>query len=288
MIILANLIVLLLVYLFIQNTFLKKKEYTVYFNNLPRAFDDFKIAQISDFHNTRSRELKRALVRQIDEAAVNLTVITGDFIDSRRTDVKPVLEFASMIKGISEIIYIPGNHESRKPEIYKALKTSLKKEYNIISLDNTRRTLERQNSKINVYGLRDADFYIDQEYVTDSYDEQEEATRKAVKNLNMNDSTFNILLAHRPEFFEIYTDSPADLILSGHAHGGQMRIPFKGGVFAPNQGFFPEYCDGVHTRNKKKMIVSRGIGNSVFPFRINNRPELVIIHLKRGNGKKGD
>ena len=90
---------------------------------------------------------------------------------------------------------------------------------------------------------------------------------------------FTILLSHRPECFNVYQNKNIDLVLSGHAHGGQFRLPFLGGVIAPNQGLFPKYDAGIYTENGTTMIVSRGIGNSIIPVRINNRPEIVIIEL---------
>jgi predicted MPP superfamily phosphohydrolase len=91
---------------------------------------------------------------------------------------------------------------------------------------------------------------------------------------------YTVLLSHRPELFDVYVQNGVDLVLSGHAHGGQFRVPFLGGLVAPNQGLFPQYDGGVYKSGKTTMIVSRGIGNSAFPFRINNRPELVIVELK--------
>jgi predicted MPP superfamily phosphohydrolase len=90
---------------------------------------------------------------------------------------------------------------------------------------------------------------------------------------------FAILLSHRPEYFWRYAESGIDLTLSGHAHGGQFRLPLIGGLYAPGQGVFPEYDSGVYTYGHTHMIVSRGIGQSSFPLRFNNRPELVIITL---------
>ena len=90
----------------------------------------------------------------------------------------------------------------------------------------------------------------------------------------------SILLSHRPEFFDQYVRADVDLVLSGHAHGGQFRLPFVGGLAAPNQGLFPKYDAGRYTEENTNMIVSRGIGNSIFPFRFNNRPEVILIELK--------
>ena len=94
------------------------------------------------------------------------------------------------------------------------------------------------------------------------------------------DESYKILLSHRPEQFEVYVKHKVDLVLSGHAHGGQVRIPFAGGLVAPNQGFFPKYDSGLYVNGSTNMIVSRGLGNSIIPIRINNRPELVIITLE--------
>ena len=101
------------------------------------------------------------------------------------------------------------------------------------------------------------------------------AVNEAVQNGN-----FTILLSHRPELFEVYADNKMDLVLSGHAHGGQFRLPFVGGLVAPNQGLFPKYDAGLYTEENTNMIVSRGIGNSILPFRFNNRPEVILIELE--------
>ena len=92
---------------------------------------------------------------------------------------------------------------------------------------------------------------------------------------------FTVLLSHRPELFDVYVDTGIDLVFSGHAHGGQFRLPFIGGLFAPNQGFIPKYDAGRFDKENTTMIVSRGVGNSIIPLRINNPPELVVVELKR-------
>jgi predicted MPP superfamily phosphohydrolase len=99
-------------------------------------------------------------------------------------------------------------------------------------------------------------------------------------NLMHEEDKYSILLSHRPELFHIYVDNNIDLVLSGHAHGGQFRIPFIGGIVAPNQGLFPKYDAGLFGEKETNMIVSRGIGNSIIPFRFNNPPEIIIIELQ--------
>ncbi len=93
------------------------------------------------------------------------------------------------------------------------------------------------------------------------------------------ESRYTILLSHRPELFETYLDSGIDLVFSGHAHGGQFRLPFIGGLVAPNQGLFPKYDSGLYTDGGTSMVVSRGIGNSIIPFRFHNCPEIVLVEL---------
>jgi predicted MPP superfamily phosphohydrolase len=91
---------------------------------------------------------------------------------------------------------------------------------------------------------------------------------------------FKILLSHRPELFDLYSENSMDLVFTGHAHGGQIRIPFIGGLIAPDQGIFPKYSSGSYSKDSTTMFVSRGLGNSIFPVRIFNRPEIVVVTLR--------
>src|SRR5699024_4548454 len=108
---------------------------------------------------------------------------------------------------------------------------------------------------------------------------EEEAVAHDIKNLSYDNDTYSILLSHRPELFATYVSAKVDLVFTGHAHGGQFRIPFIGGLVAPHQGLFPQYTFGIYEEKATKMIVSRGLGNSIIPLRINNHPELVVVKL---------
>ena len=101
-----------------------------------------------------------------------------------------------------------------------------------------------------------------------------------MEELVKEEDRYVILLSHRPELFDCYVENDVDLIFSGHAHGGQLRIPFIGGIVAPNQGVFPKYDAGVFTEDNTNMVVSRGVGNSIIPLRVNNRPEVVLVELE--------
>ena len=132
--------------------------------------------------------------------------------------------------------------------------------------------LTKGSETIQIAGLDDPDFTERDTYIQDSM------VQTKISNLSLSDE-YCILLSHRPELFAEYVSEEADLVLSGHAHGGQFRLPFIGGVIAPDQGLFPKYDAGKYSKNHTTMIVSRGIGNSIIPVRINNRPEIVIVEL---------
>lgn len=121
----------------------------------------------------------------------------------------------------------------------------------------------------------------DPSYQTDYlFGDDETVMREKLSELHSKEDGYTILLSHRPELFEIYKEAKVDLVLSGHAHGGQFRLPFVGGLVAPNQGLFPKYDAGLYTEENTNMIVSKGIGNSILPFRFNNRPEVILIELQ--------
>ena len=123
-------------------------------------------------------------------------------------------------------------------------------------------------------GVNDPSFQTD--YL---FGDSETVMQSKLQEIINEEDTYTILLSHRPELFKVYTESKVNLVLSGHAHGGQFRIPFMGGLVAPNQGLFPKYDAGLYTEENTNMIVSRGIGNSILPFRFNNRPEVILIDL---------
>ena len=145
----------------------------------------------------------------------------------------------------------------------------------VIILEDKIEQININESIINVAGINDPTLEHK------SYLEDDEIVTEVFKNLEFNSNTFTILLSHRPELFELYANYKFALVLSGHAHGGQIRIPFIGGLVAPNQWLLPKYDSGLYEKDNTKMIVSRGIGNSVLPFRINNNPELIYINITK-------
>lgn len=248
-----------------ENKALEMNAFPVNCHALPEAFDGFVIAQISDLHNAQFGENNRDLLRLLSDTKPDLIVITGDLLDSRYTDMESALAFAKKLVKIAPCYYVTGNHEARISD-YGDFEKQLS-EIGVTVLRNTSLTLERESQTITLAGIDDPSFLGN--------------TLFSKKLEQLSSEGFTILLSHRPEYFEQYCRYSFDLVLSGHAHGGQFRIPFLGGLVAPGQGFFPEYDGGIYTSGTTTMAVSRGLGNSILPIRLNNPPEILLITLVR-------
>lgn len=269
-------VVLLLLILWIAwgNTALKLTVYKVPSDDLPEDFDGYRIAQISDLHNTEIGDHNRRLLTMLQDAQPDLIAITGDLIDSRRTDLDVALAFAEKAAEIAPCCYVPGNHESRI-DSYDTLKAGLEA-VGVMVLENRGITLDASGGTISLLGLRDPSFPMELQD-----DALQTNVLDALDSFWPEEKTYTVLLSHRPELFDTYVKQGADLVLSGHAHGGQFRLPLVGGLIAPNQGLFPKFDGGLYTEGSTSMVVSRGIGNSLFPFRFNNRPEVVLLVLEQ-------
>lgn len=273
--VIAFLLIALISWIVWGNSALQLNTYTISNDTLPKAFDGYRIAHVSDLHNAEMGESNENLLNMLKEAKPDIIAITGDLIDSRNTNIDIALQFAGEAIKIAPCYYVTGNHEARVSE-YDDLKDGLI-ELGVIVLENERVALEQDGESITLIGVSDPSFksdYLlgDAASVMDVY----------LQELIDENDGFTLLLSHRPELFETYVNNNVDIVLSGHAHGGQFRLPFIGGLIAPNQGLFPKYDAGLYTEADTNMIVSRGIGNSIFPFRFNNRPEVILIELQRG------
>lgn len=255
------------------NTALELNCYTITSEELPEEFDGYRIAQVSDLHNAEMGKDNEKLLTMLQNAQPDIIVITGDLIDSRDTDLAVALRFAEQATKIAPCYYVTGNHEARIPE-YPKLKEGLT-ELGVFVLEDARLEIEQSGETIVLLGVDDPSFEVD--YLSG---DAHTLMRDKLEALMNKEDGYTILLSHRPELFEIYADHGVNLVLSGHAHGGQFRLPFAGGLVAPNQGLFPEYDAGQYMDHNTCMIVSRGVGNSIIPIRYNNRPEVVLIELK--------
>lgn len=267
-------IAFIIVWLIWGNKTIATTEYTIESDYLPKAFDGYRITQISDFHNANFGKENEKLLEKIQKANPDIIVLTGDLIDSNHTDKAVALELIKNAVQIAPCYFVTGNHEAWVGVTY----TDLEKELQLLNvkvLRNEAEDIAINGETIQIIGLDDPAFAGEAgEYLSSSEIIADELSR-------IRHDAFTILLSHRPEAFSTYVQAGADLVFSGHAHGGQFRIPFVGGIVAPDQGFFPTYDAGIFEKGKTSMIVSRGIGYSIIPLRINNRPEIVTVVLER-------
>lgn len=244
------------------NTAIEVNEWTVPSDRLPAEFEGFRIAQVSDLHNAAFGAENETMLDCLAACRPDIIVITGDLVDSRNTDIAVALNFAERAVEIAPCYYVSGNHESRIrqwPDLRQGLLDT-----GVVVLEDEAVLLEREGQSLTLIGVQDPAFGGD--------------LAGALERLTAGEG-YTILLSHRPELFDLYVDAGADLVFSGHAHGGQFRLPFVGGLVAPNQGFFPEYDSGLYPDGSTAMLVSRGLGNSIIPLRLNNRPEILLTVL---------
>ena len=260
------------VWLFVwgNNKWVQTTEYTVSSEELPAAFDGKKIVQVSDLHNATFGKNQESLLRKVEEAEPDVIFITGDLVDSNRYDLDAALVLIDGLVEMSEVYFVTGNHEvavNKVDEIKEALVAR-----GVIFLENETVHWELEGESLQIAGIHDP--------LMKPYSLAENYTNDAIETAGLTDQ-FTLLLAHRPEQLAVYAENNIDVVFSGHAHGGQVRIPGIGGIFAPGQGWFPRMTEGVFRKEETQLVLSRGLGNSGFPLRILNRPEVVSVTLKR-------
>ncbi|MBE6737456.1 MAG: metallophosphoesterase [Ruminococcaceae bacterium] len=256
------------------NRNLKTVLYNLSFKSLPKSFDGFRIAQISDLHNCEHGKGNSKTLTLLKNAHPDIIVITGDMIDSRRTKIDVSEAFAKKAVKIAPCYYVCGNHEARMPDEYAILLKKLKKA-GVHTMQNEIITIKKNSDSITLIGAEDP-YVIRRE----TEEPNSEILNKTLKELlKQNHSDFTVLLCHRPEHIKVYAEHNIDLCLTGHTHGGQIKLPFIGGLFAPNQGFLPKYDSGFFKEKDTTLFISRGVGNSQFPVRFLNPPEIPIFVL---------
>lgn len=274
-IILTLLIVLLGVRLYIDHNFIKMTSYEVHSEKIPQGFDGYKILQISDLHN---KNFGNQLFEKVCKANPDIIVMTGDMVSANSLNFSNFLNFAKRISEKYTVYYIKGNHEGTlEKRDYKVIKDALEL-YGITILDNQKVELKIGNDKINLYGMWCNQRYYSRADADKSYTVKQETVAKLLGTPNENE--YNILLMHTPNYFEEYEKWGADLVLSGHVHGGLIRLPFVGGIFSPDRKLFPKYSCGKYKINNSTMIVNTGLSRGTTGFRFFNRPEIVTITLK--------
>lgn len=260
-----------------SNSCICTTEYNCSFADLPKSFDGFRVLQVSDLHNKRFGLKQQYLLKKIRAAKPDIIVITGDVIhdkteieqiERRLNKVRP---FLSGAVDIAPVYYATGNHEIETGHAQYIWQEVEKCGVKVLVNDSV--NLERNNESISLIGAADPFFYGKRRAYKPFSDELK-------KLCEAEKGSFKMLLSHRPELINVYSECGVQLVLTGHAHGGQIRIPFTPqGLYAPDQGVLPKYTQGVHNQKETKMVISRGLGNSGFPQRLFDRPELVVVTL---------
>lgn len=271
----AVFLILIILFLYYQNN---KIDITNYNLNSKDVSDDIKLIQLSDLHSKPFHKV----IDILETSKPDIILITGDYINDRCKNKEKMIEFGKKLVSVAPVYYITGNHE-RRLDHFESLMNDLKSiGFNVLL--NELACITVKNTTINILGLDEnqANF--------DDYKARKNGTFK-YKDMSpyfqklKNTDGFKIVLSHFPENFEMvkennYAQYDFDLQFSGHAHGGQFILPFIGPVFSPGQGMRPKYArESFGTR--PKLIVSRGLGNAEFPFRLFNHPEIIIVHLKK-------
>ncbi|MGN7938478.1 metallophosphoesterase [Metabacillus sp. 22489] len=269
-------IVLLIFFFYFQNNSIVTSTYTIKSDKLPNNFNGYKIVQLSDLHSKSFGNNQSELVKKVKKIEPDLIVFTGDLIDSDRYEEKPSLILMERLVQIAPVYYVTGNHEWWSGK-FNTLEEKLKS-IGVQVMRNTAKEIAIGTEKIQLIGIDDP-VNVDESYAEGA--KMEENITNSIKGIN-EETNYQILLSHRPERFSLYSEYGFDVVFSGHAHGGQYRIPFVGGLIAPDQGLFPKYTSGKYKSDNTTMIVNRGLGNSIIPFRIFNRPEIVVVILSSG------
>jgi len=284
--ILALILIFIIAFFYWENHTLQVTRYELVYDNLPKSFNGYRIVHISDMHGKTFGKENVGLAERIKSLKPDILLITGDMMSSTINDEGAFFDFLDHFNKACPIYMCLGNHE----QIASQLITGNSDRYTnfinnirdkgVILLDNEKVKVKKGTDSITISGLtlelyhysrRDVEHYDENMSLTVSYME-------AV--LGNSPEEFNILMSHNPAYFKEYVSWGADLILSGHVHGGIIRIPFLGGVFSPEKVFFPEYDAGLFESGTSRMVVNRGLGYSKVNIRLFNRPEISFISLK--------
>jgi predicted MPP superfamily phosphohydrolase len=255
-------------YLAKENHRLESERFVFAHAKLPASFDGTKILHLSDLHEIELGKNHARLLAKIDAFQPEYIFISGDVIDGRfkKHRVASITYLMRELCRRAMVFYVNGNHEF-KNEFYPEL-CQIMSDAGVVILENEQIYLEKDHESLSLSGAMDTNLFLDQE----DYEE----TLCSLKP----EKGFCMLMSHRPEQMEAYAKAGYHLVFSGHAHGGQIQYAHRKGLFAPGQGLFPKYCDGKYQLDDTTMLVSRGLGNSKFPFRIHSSRHLIEVVLK--------
>lgn len=263
-IILFSFITVILIFFWYQNNHIVIDVYDYKSSKISGNTEKFSIVQISDLHNACFGKNNKNLVDDIESLEPDIIVITGDIVDSNHTDIGVAIDFVRQMTERYPVYYVTGNHEywldeGQRRELFTGMKDA-----GAVILNNEKITIDLGTDSITLIGLDDGSL--------------RGATLHSIME-TCDKNKLTVVLAHEPQYLDKYCDAGADLVLTGHAHGGQMILPFIGPLIAPDQGFFPTYTAGQFQKESTTMYISRGLGNSVIPVRLFNYPEIVCVEI---------
>ncbi|WP_338066528.1 metallophosphoesterase [Pueribacillus theae] len=269
-----GLILFFALFLYANNNIITINKEEIHLKDLPEDFDGMRIVHLSDLHDAAFGERQNRLLKKVRNAEPDFIFFTGDLVDRNRYRLENSLHLIDGLLEIAPVYYVTGNHEISANKVEDI--TEILEERGVIVLRNHVQLIKKGNSTIAIGGIDDPLMRIseleDEKTITSTNIE------KAFTGIP--EGTFALLLSHRPEQMEAYVEKEMNVVFSGHAHGGQVRIPLVGGLVAPGQGLFPKYTSGIYSAGETHMVVNRGLGNSLFPFRIFNFPEVIVVTLK--------
>ena len=266
-------LIIFFIWITLDNALIHTTYTTVQLKGLPDSFSGYRIVQVSDLHNNLYGPGQSYLISCIKAAKPDIIVVTGDLIDRNTHDVDNAMAFISRAVEIAPVFYVTGNHESGTLNKYMELAIRMN-EAGVMQLNNKTVSLISEGDVITLAGIVDPDF----DWSISSADKADREIKEALADCDREKVT--ILLSHRPELLKTYAANGVDLVLTGHAHGGQVRLPFIGPIYSPSQGLFPKLTSGLYREGETQMFVSRGIGNGIAPYRFNDGPELAVLILE--------
>lgn len=243
------------------------EEDSIVYNNCVR------IVLISDLHSYIHGQNQKKIINKIKNEEPDIVALVGDIADDNRP-IEGTQIFLNRLKDIAPIYYVTGNHEIKTNEVEKI--KDIFRSYGAKVLENTYEKIEINGMKLVIAGVDDP-LIIKYERPNSNWHKEIEGDFSKLRD----EEGYKILLSHRPEEVDFYNRLPFNMVLSGHAHGGQVRIPFiLNGLLAPHQGLLPKYAGGLYQHENYTHIVSRGVSFNLLLPRIFNPPEIVVIDIK--------
>ena len=252
-----------------QNFTLQVEPVELFFESLPPQFDGLRVAELSDLHGRSFGKNNVRLLRTLQKARPDMICICGDLFDEKAdlTMLEPLL---TGLTDIAPVYYVTGNHEWQVKNLREILQKM--RAWGVTVLENEERVLSRGGAEMVVAGVHDP---------CGPYDMKTPAALvRELRSAQGND--FILMLSHRNDELAMWSQLGVQLVLSGHCHGGVVRLPFVGGVFGTRRELFPEYDAGVYRQDGTTLFVSRGLGYTNVHFRLFNRPHVPIMILRSG------